>query len=442
MTEAIATKKRNFYKSLDALDNPSATSISTEPATKRPRRSISITSIASRNTTATAKTTTTQATPKATPAFSPWSQETFLARLKTFSSVSFWHPKPEAISEVEWAKRGWSCVDVNTVACRGCCGKRVVVSLSFARKEGTTDGDDEDADGNEDEEDLETALTFKYKTLIVDGHSSTCAWRRSGCPDDIYRLQVIRPAAWQPSLRKRYQSTHQISEAIREVKVQGLSHEKPNILSTERLLADLPADILGPPAEEQPAPEDSLQALEVALHGWRGSKDAGTELLHCDVCFQRIGLWMYQPDYKPSRSASESDDAEDSATVDLVELHREHCPWRNPDTQKALGNLQGLNACQVLQHCISAFVREEQRRSDRQRKSVSAAEDHDPDGDRENRGSASPAPSRDEVERQDKERESRLKRLKTLFKIKRKSAILTPPPKTSDTVTRGKRAAN
>lgn len=436
MPEAIATKKRNFYKSLDAFHNPSSNSISTEqPATKRPRRSLSITSIASRHTTGgtiAAKTASSANSPsKPPPAFSPWSHDTFLARLKTFSKVSLWHSKPERINEVEWARRGWTCVDVNTVACKGCCEKRVVVSLDFAKKAGT--GEDgqgaEEEDVEEDnEDDMEVALALKYQALIVDGHADTCPWRRTGCPDDIYRLQVIRPAAWQPDLKKRYQSLHQISDSIREAKLKALDPDTSGALSNDELLADLPADVLGPPGEEQPAPEDSLKALEIAMHGWRGAEDSGNELLHCDACFQRIGLWMYQPGYRPSRPSSEDDETDSSMTMDLVELHREHCPWRNAETQKALGNLKGLNACEVLQRSVSSFVREERRRAERSRRPSRPDDEACAQDDASNYDApASPAPSRDEIEKQDKDRESRLKRLKSLFTVKRKSNHLVSP---------------
>ncbi len=64
-----------------------------------------------------------------TPNYAPWSQQAFLDRLSTFSDVKLWRCKPEPISEVEWAKRGWICEAPNTVACKGGCEKRVVIKL-------------------------------------------------------------------------------------------------------------------------------------------------------------------------------------------------------------------------------------------------------------------------------------------------------------------------
>lgn len=63
------------------------------------------------------------------PNFVPWDRERFLERLETFRRVDRWSPKPAAVNEVQWAKRGWSCVDVMRVECVGGCGRSVVVKL-------------------------------------------------------------------------------------------------------------------------------------------------------------------------------------------------------------------------------------------------------------------------------------------------------------------------
>ncbi|KAK0818375.1 hypothetical protein LTR75_002688 [Friedmanniomyces endolithicus] len=427
MPEAIATTKRKFYKALESLNNPPATRPS-EPAGKRVRRSISTTSTASRTAPTTKAPNTEDAVFRKPPNFSPWSHETFLARLKTFSNVSLWYPKPEAISEVEWAKRGWVCVGVSTVACKGGCEKRVVVSLDLERSSaadvegGGTDeancGADEGLDA-ENESLLETALVARYQSLIVDGHSATCPWRQAGCKDDIHHLQVVRPPIWQPELKNRYHSLRGLDGAIRDVNMTTLPHDSASCLPPEKMLMDLPAEVLG---ENDQTSKDAARALEVALHGWRGSHDSGNDLLQCDACFQRIGLWMYQPGYRQSHARSGESEDDDSATLDLLELHRDHCPWRNSETQKASGTLSGLNASQILHRVVSTYAREQRRKSDELQKPAQqgGVEEQDEEADLE--APLSPAPSREEVEKQDKERESKLKRLKSLFSIKRRPA--------------------
>jgi len=111
------------------------------------------------------------------PNFQPYSQPAFLERLQTFT-VKKWSTKPDAISEVEWAKRGWGCEGWNTVACRGGCEKRVVVKLRPKRK-----GEDgKEIEGSEDMGyEVKPGLVERYAGLVVEGHEGECLWRRKGC---------------------------------------------------------------------------------------------------------------------------------------------------------------------------------------------------------------------------------------------------------------------
>jgi hypothetical protein len=471
MPEAIATSKRKFHKLLDSItsssntvsssqqrDNVSAANANTpltarekmdlasDRARKRLRSSTSSASLSATlgsSFTRTANTSTmslphnvpgiktiTDGTnqDKHIPNFAPWSQETFLARLKTFSKVSNWHPKPEPISEIHWAKRGWSCVDLNTVACKGGCERRVVVRLdtmgSVVKKALAGDvedtGDDEEEEEEVDEAELEQALAERYKNEIVEGHTETCLWRKAACKDDIYRLSLVRPVVWKPQLLESYTSLLGMSQSIKDIKVKSANSTDAAFLPCERLMAELPTDVI--PNTDT---ETSLKAkaLEIALHGWRGSSEFRADLLHCETCFQRIGLWMYQPGYKPGKQTDEPDENDDedgNAVIDLVEMHREHCPWRNAATQNATGGLAGLNACQILHRVVSTYAREQRRKSDEQRGVPDESEaPGSPLAER-------PKPSREEIELQDKERESKLKRLKKMFTVKRSSKLGAP----------------
>lgn len=362
------------------------------------------------------------------PNFSPWSQETFLARLKTFSRVSYWHPKPEVIGEVHWAKRGWSCVDLNTVACKGGCERRVVVKLdtigTVVKKalENETEAVGNDDDEEEvDETELEQALAERYRDEIVNGHTETCLWRKTGCKDDIYRLSLVRPVVWKPQLSERYTSLLGVSASIKDVLVKSLSAPDTGSMPYERLAAELPADVFSGTGTDSHVRD---RALNMALHGWHGSSEFHADLLRCDTCFQRIGLWMYQPGYKPGKKNNETheDDPDDDeiATVDLVEMHREHCPWKNAISQKATGSLAGLNACQILHRVVSTYAREQRRKSEEQSGTTESAETPgSPEVE-------TPKPSREEIDRQDKERESRLRKLKKMFTVKRSSKVEAP----------------
>lgn len=111
------------------------------------------------------------------PNFQPYSQPSFLERLQTFT-VKRWSTKPDAISEVAWAKRGWTCEGWNTVACRGGCEKRVVVNLRPRRK-----GEDgKEIERSEDMSyEVKPGLVERYAELVVEGHEGECLWKRKGC---------------------------------------------------------------------------------------------------------------------------------------------------------------------------------------------------------------------------------------------------------------------
>lgn len=448
MAEALETKKRRLTRLLDNLSSsdlnsksPSTSTTSSakrsltvterfeearERASKRLRHSTSTGSCASLPTkVAHAKSVVAKNLKdgEAPPNFSPWSHELFLQRLKTFSSVSLWHPKPEGINEVEWAKRGWRCVDVNTVACKGGCERRVVVSLDAPSKRKVTEDPEDEDDEDDAHEQFEKALVERYKDVTAEGHAEHCMWRSSGCRDDIYRVQVIRPSVWQPELRKRCKSILTISPAVENVTFQALPTDGLKTQPAGRLTKDLPPDLTGTDAEDREADEAAAtKALTVALHGWRGSREAGSDLLHCDACFQRIGLWMYQPDYKRTKPTSAEDEDDSTPTIDLTEIHREHCPWRNPSSQKSSGSLAGLNAAQILQRVVSTYARDVRRKSAEREKplpQIPAQQVGEDEGEAELER-ATPKASREEIAKQDKERESRLRRLKSLFSVKRK----------------------
>ncbi len=231
---ALATTKRKFHKLLDNLtasasttslastlqeSNVSTTSLahpsSPEPPNKRPR-STNLSEERQRNISESQerirvlkeqmltprregtvrvvgnKQTPVVTAPRREPNFQPYSQEQFLARLKTFADVKKWTSKPDAISEVEWAKRGWSCDTWNTVACKGGCEKRVAVKLRPKRK----DAMNIEIDMSEDlTVDVDAALIQRYEELIVSAHASDCLWRKRGCQGMSFQFLNLSPKA-------------------------------------------------------------------------------------------------------------------------------------------------------------------------------------------------------------------------------------------------------
>lgn len=341
---------------------------------------------------------------KHVPVFAPQSQEAFFERLRSFASVSLWHPKPERVGELEWAKRGWSCAGVNVVQCKRGCEARVRVELDggedvgggVEEREGQGYGDRvREAEEEAEEEDLEVEV---LKRQIVEGHDEGCLWRGHVCYEGIYRLKLTQAAVWQRELRERFETLMELRDTLEEFAVKPAERMHKELwsgqenLTTEQLLDELTGSVIPAPistvdeGDEAPAASAALahrvKALTIALHGWTATKTANNALLACPACFQRVGLWMYSSqksssDQTPSSASnpatttdpnddSSSHDTEPTPAVDLNQLHRDYCPYTNPTTQNEPGDWNTWTGIEVLHQVLENHVRQQQRRRKRE----------------------------------------------------------------------------
>jgi hypothetical protein len=125
-----------------------------------------------------------------TPKYAPWDRAAFLKRLKSFSNLTDWTPKPTRVNEVEWAKRGWVCQKFERVRC---CLCNVEILVKLNRRE--VDGKEEPVYVAQNigmplcqlllkqltDFLIEDALVDKYVELIVTSHGEDCLWRKRGC---------------------------------------------------------------------------------------------------------------------------------------------------------------------------------------------------------------------------------------------------------------------
>jgi hypothetical protein len=149
MSYALESKKRKFHRVLDSISSgtpswPSTTGSSVEHQTNRPstpsltasptikRVRLSPRSerdgLVIRDSPGLSKRPS-ETSLSARPNFVPWDRSRFLARLQTFRKVDWWSPKPPAINEVQWARKGWSCTGAMRVECVGGCGQSLIVKL-------------------------------------------------------------------------------------------------------------------------------------------------------------------------------------------------------------------------------------------------------------------------------------------------------------------------
>lgn len=182
---AIETKKRKFDRLLESLHhaNTSKTSLTSLTVDANDDRVIkpnhnskkdgSISSKRLKSSDPSTETLPTNSEPRLSPPsaskprpnYLPVDRSAFLERLLSFRDLTKWKSgKPEAINEVEWAKRGWSCVGVDRVACVGGCNKQLVVRLA---KQGSQDveKDPDDTMALEEGHGLDVAAEEKYDNV-------------------------------------------------------------------------------------------------------------------------------------------------------------------------------------------------------------------------------------------------------------------------------------
>jgi hypothetical protein len=117
------------------------------------------------------------------PKYCPGDREQLLRRLGTFQELTDWTPKPERVSEVEWAKRGWVCEGKERVKCT-LCARELVVKIN--RKQ---------VDGKEISvliaSEIAESVVNIYSEMIISSHAEDCLWRKKGC-DGEQRTSSLR----------------------------------------------------------------------------------------------------------------------------------------------------------------------------------------------------------------------------------------------------------
>ncbi|KAH0559079.1 hypothetical protein GP486_004340 [Trichoglossum hirsutum] len=355
---------------------------------------------------------------KTIPNYAPWDRNHFLQRLKTFRHVDKWSAKPAAVNEVQWAKRGWSCVGKERVRCVKGCGKEVLVKLEAERS--TDDQGDKNEEDDEWKFGVDEEIARRYANMIITEHDESCPWRIRGCDETIHRLSLARPQTSLTALAARYAS------------FVATAGDLPSTLSTphtpdiQQLTKQVPMEFLlpylpSPPAERLQPSDKTLnsEAFILALFGWQAETGHIAGLATCEACFRRLGLWLFK--------ANASEDAPMNR-LDVIGEHREYCPWVSSLSQsgdgsprKSLPDIDGQKAgweilVRVLQGALHLQSRSDYR--------VAASSlpgggtNDEAGGDRVAKGRNNEAASLASRDEQDKERWAKLKKLKKVFDVK------------------------
>lgn len=318
MSYAVETKKRKFDRILEALSDSAVSPVRSSLNTRNNASTTTLTqdsasdSSKRRRVAPTSKIIVTSSSVTSLSGhYLPSSRTAFLQRLETFRHVTQWHiPSSERINAAEWAKRGWACVDTDTVYC-GACKERVHVDLEVNVDSKEHNDHERDEDGTEEDDsfafrtEIHEGLIKRYQEMIVTAHAESCLWRQRGCDSTIQRIEgLLNTSIALSALQTRYDGLMiQADEIPEHVSLPAEVFEGTNTLDDFRFNDG------GKPHSD---------ALKLALCGWERK---GEDIIECRHCFRSLGLWLY-------RGESPAMDR-----LDAVEDHLEYCPWRSAEAQ-------------------------------------------------------------------------------------------------------------
>ncbi|KAK9066618.1 hypothetical protein SSX86_013941 [Deinandra increscens subsp. villosa] len=123
----------------------------------------------------------------------PWDRDDLLKRLSTFKSMR-WFAKPEVVSAINCARRGWINVDMDIIACES-CGARLLFSTPSAWAQQQVE---------------KAASVFSLK--LNNGHKLLCPWVDNACDEKLAQFPPSSPADLVDNYKKRCASLLQLSE--------------------------------------------------------------------------------------------------------------------------------------------------------------------------------------------------------------------------------------
>lgn len=260
--------------------------------------------------------------------------------------------------------------------------------------------------------------------------------------DTIHRLPLAHQNTALANLRLRYES------------LAAMSSDLPSNISTPPsidpfYLPDQASSLLISPSQPSDTPTASTPsetqapidapAFILAMFGWQAEPSTIAGLASCAACFRRLGLWLFKPSFHPSSPRSPSSSPPPMSRLDVVAEHREYCPWINASSQ-AGGTTSSQTSTASLagwELLLRAITNAQQSRRDvassslsDERRADNSTVDGDPSGANEDATGSlrsvgntitTEMQSKDLAARdeKDKERWAKLKRLKSVFQVKR-----------------------
>lgn len=176
-------------------------------------------------------------------------------------------------------------------------------------------------------------------------------------------------------------------------------------------------------------------AILLALFGWQAEENHITGIASCNACFRRLGLWLFRP------STSSQDENEISAMdrLDVVNEHRDYCPWVNPISQNGGSRRSSLDGLAGWETLLRAVLSRNTSEGDREEatpipKTLVGGKGDVPKATADTSSNTQEQPPEGDAEeseekrrrKQDKERWAKLKKVRQVFQVKpRANAVPT-----------------
>lgn len=153
--------------------------------------------------------------------------------------------------------------------------------------------------------------------MIVTEHEDSCLWRKRGCDETIYRLQLANPTVSRPAFTARYTSLLKIRNEIPP----SLSHPELDLCSIRH----------SPEATDDGPIYEA--AVILALFGWQNEDPSIPSLVTCSACFRRLGLWLFRKKaikLEEALDSMEGLETEEEASVSRLDVIGEHREVNHP----------------------------------------------------------------------------------------------------------------
>jgi hypothetical protein len=167
--------------------------------------------------------------------------------------------------------------------------------------------------------------------------------------EDIYHIPIASRTKSSAELLDRYRSFKAITTDLPIL--EHITYPSPPI---QQILSRIPSTFFNSTTDTaQPTSPTDIVAFTFALFGWTGVSESRISLAVCNHCFQRLGLWLSSPT-RLQEMSKKLDVPIESLRLNLLESHREHCPWKNADVQgnSTEGPIANMAAWQTLQFMI------------------------------------------------------------------------------------------